>query len=110
MMGKEKKIGTGIVNTRNYGKPSRAHRLDGGFRVVYRRFLLHQQPFLRHHFDVADGCPGLAAGWYDGKNMRRALVISRGKREISCMIHVLVVIAFCAPIVLKIVRSKKTKD
>ena len=50
------------------------------------------------------------------KNMRRALVISRGSwsyfvtQPISCVILVLVVITFCAPFVLKFVRHRKKND
>ena len=58
---------------------------------------------------------GLLLGGTMEKNMRRALVISRGSwgyfvtQPISCVILVLVIITFCAPFVLKIVSSKKAK-
>ena len=56
---------------------------------------------------------GLLLGSTMEKNMRRALVISRGKwsyfvtQPISCVILVLVVITFCAPFVMKFVGKKK---
>ena len=56
---------------------------------------------------------GLLLGSTMEKNMRRALVISRGKwsyfvtQPISCVILVLVVITFCAPFVMKFMGKKK---
>jgi len=56
---------------------------------------------------------GLLLGGTMEKNMRRALVISRGKwsyfvtQPISCVILVLVVITFCAPFVLKLRKDKR---
>ena len=56
---------------------------------------------------------GLLLGSTMEKNMRRALVISRGKwsyfvtQPISCVILVLVVITFCAPFVMKLMGKKK---
>ena len=56
---------------------------------------------------------GLLLGGTMEKNMRRALVISRGKwgyfvtQPISCVILVLVIVTFCAPFVMKLVKRGK---
>ena len=59
---------------------------------------------------------GLLLGGTMEKNMRRALVISRGSwtyfvtQPISCVILLMVVFTFCAPFVLKYVQSRKKEN
>ena len=59
---------------------------------------------------------GLLLGSTMEKNMRRALVISRGNwayfvtQPISCVILLLVVITFCAPFVMKFVKRDKKQE
>ena len=59
---------------------------------------------------------GLLLGGTMEKNMRRALVISRGSwsyfvtQPISCVILLMVIFTFCAPFVLKYVQSKKKEN
>jgi len=59
---------------------------------------------------------GLLLGGTMEKNMRRALVIARGNwgyfvtQPISCVILVLVVVTFCAPFVMKLVKRDKKQE
>ena len=59
---------------------------------------------------------GLLLGGTMEKNMRRALVISRGNwgyfvtQPISCVILALVVLTFCAPFVMKFVKRNKKQE
>ena len=59
---------------------------------------------------------GLLLGSTMEKNMRRALVISRGNwgyfvtQPISCVILILVVITFCAPFIMKFVKKDKKQE